>query len=487
MKKAVLLLLAGVFLLSAVQWQEELISGESPYYYMSPLLKLGEERHAHVLYLQAYYDWEAESTAAWIKVASNATGSWTTRKVVRLSKDFYSYDPDLMFPPYGFDVDFEGNTYIVFFDFASEEETNLFFACDSSGEFVVDTLTNDMNIQVGPAVKLDSEGQLKLAYLEVDSEDWSRVQIRYGTIRAGNLDSELVIEMSDQFLFFAMDLVFSDDGTPHLFYSRHDEDSDPVLCHAAPSGIEPAGWNCGPLGDSVKGIFPCVVSDDRKGFCMAYLNGEHFEEDFEDIHYLTLDGSDLEDELVQESVSFDCYFTPALALNPDGVPFVVSVNDYSDFYYTVKTDAGWIEEKITNTPELDEAGGVGHFFAIDSQGYGHLAYVIDDYFEEVYQVFYAKSLEPLLEGIAESSPSTRTTLRFESGEYVIHFSLHVGGLVYLDLYDASGRRVKNLASGTFCEGEHVVPIKSGELSAGVYFAQGFLAGQPASVKIIFTR
>jgi hypothetical protein len=55
-----------------------------------------------------------------------------------------------------------------------------------------------------------------------------------------------------------------------------------------------------------------------------------------------------------------------------------------------------------------------------------------------------------------------------SGEVAISYSLSSRGQVALELYDASGKAVRQLAAGVEESGEHVVRVDVSGLSSGVY-------------------
>lgn len=71
-----------------------------------------------------------------------------------------------------------------------------------------------------------------------------------------------------------------------------------------------------------------------------------------------------------------------------------------------------------------------------------------------------------------------------SYETTIPFKIKETGRVSLDLYDVSGKYIKNLFNGNLQRGEHKVPVNISGLPAGIYFYQLSSANFKASKKMI---
>ncbi|MBN2378617.1 hypothetical protein JXM67_02290 [candidate division WOR-3 bacterium] len=150
-----------------------------------------------------------------------------------------------------------------------------------------------------------------------------------------------------------------------------------------------------------------------------------------------------------------------------------------DLWLYYKSSQGWVSEQITSTPEDFEVSGVGHFFCVDPQGYGHLAYMLYDDYNETYNIYYSRSKEPLPSGsgITEEFPEP---LELKIDRFVVYLTLSEPSCIRLDIYDAAGRRTKQIASGFYPEGQHSLPLDTGGFSAGVYFVRAGAGNLQAS-------
>jgi hypothetical protein len=469
MRKIALILLAGVLALSAVEWEVKQVTESPDRYSFDPLLVLDEEGYARVLFQQF-------NDRAYLKVASNATGSWVIKDIPKTTNDYS--------PGYSLDVDPSGNTVVAFVEWRGPmgEYTDIFLATDSSGEFLAVNITDDEAFQSSPVVKLDHEGIPHFVYTEYISE--TETQLFHGWVGLEGLHSEQVTENLYQDGFVGYDLVFDPLHISHVFYIGDDDH----LWHTT-SG-EPA-WIAEPLND-LSSEWPSAVADPLGSFHVAYDAGAN------EVHYITNMTGTWQDEVVSAlGVPEAVNEKPSLALETVyggylgiGNPHVVwmhadAVGPY-DLYYARRPEDSWLEEPVLDTPEKDELTGYGHYFAVDVEAYGHLVYCADDE-NYMMQVFYAKSTTPLIDvSIDENSPKLES-LSLEVRGSTIHFSLHRSGTISLDLYDAAGRRVRLLASGVYNSGQHVVPINSAGLTAGVYFVHLESTNLQASAKFVLTR
>ena len=466
MRKPLLILLAGVLALSAAEWDIEQITDEADLWSTDPILVLDAQWHPHILFTQ----WNEE---VHIKVASPDTELWVIDDVAIINEDID--------PLYSIDVDSEGNTFVAYFDLVGMENTDIFVATDKEGPFTSVNVTDDEAFQAAPVIKLDHEDTPHIIYAEaVTPED--EIKISHGWLDTEGFHSEEIVDNMYQEDYIGYDLVFDPLHIPHVFYIGDDD----YLWHTT-SG-EPA-WIPEQLND-LSSEWPSAVADPLGSFHVAYDVGAN------EIHYITNMTGAWQDEVVsalgdpeggneRPSLALETVYGGYLGI---GNPHVVwmhadAVGPY-DLYYARRPEDSWLEEPVLVTPEKDELTGYGHYFAVDVEAYGHLVYYAEDE-NYVTQIFYAKSTEPL-GGIAENPPqSTSLSLKVRGG--AVCFSLPQTGLIRLDLYDAAGRKVQQLASGNYEAGDHSIPINSTGLAAGVYFLRLESSNSSVSGKMVKTK
>jgi len=479
MKRIALILLAGVLVLPAVEWDKERITDDMRFH-VNPVLVLDSHGHARVLYIEM----DEESGESWLKLASNETGSWDINEVTPLSSYYYEYELYYL-QTHSLALDSEDNTYVVFFDLTSDELSDLYLATDITGDFEVDALTSDSLIQVAPIVQIDAGDQVTMVYLEGDPMTETAV-LRYGWFDQGELVSELITDnVYFEDYITPIDFILGNTDTPHAFYTG----SDYYLWHAEPSLSHLQGWNSEHVSSIPYAITPSAARDAADKLHVAYRAGEM---DIDSLMYATDKSGAWQEELVTQTGEpfYDWYDVPSISLNPQGTPYIVWGCYWGDYWfyglhYSAKTVTGWFNEDISDTLGGYEVPAMGHYFAIDSEGYGHLVYAAET--EYTWQIYYAKSMEPLGEvGITEQ-PLVSNPFDLEIRGSTIHFSLPASGMVSLDLYDASGRRVCCIASGIYAAGEHSVPINSDRLPTGVYFVRAEIQGRSASAKFVLTH
>jgi hypothetical protein len=472
MKRIALMVLAGVLALSAVDWEVEQVTTDtaSVVKNFDPLVVMDNQGYARVLFYRYIED------ACTLKVASNATGSWIIENVSAVSDDVFFGGAT-----YSLEVDSKGNTFVIYADEGAPATLDLFLATDSSGEFIIENLTNDAAIQIAPRAHLDLDGVLHVLYLdEVTTEI---IQLSYGVIDSEGLHAEQITDNMNQYLAgVGIDLTLEAGGTPHVFYLGYDD----YLWHATPSLNMLEVWPSERIPNA-SGVYPSAAVDGFGGLHLAYQNRE---DEPDSICYSANRNGMWVKELVTDVGSPDGENSfPCISLDAQVSPHVVWLRpdaDWSyDIFYANKTFPGWPEEPVTSTFAQTEYPGFGHYFTIDSKGYGHLVYSAN-YEKGVWQIYYAKSTEPLSTAIAESTPQV-TPLSLEVRGSAVHFSLPASGTIRLDLYDAAGRRMECLASGSYESGEHLIPINSDGLPAGVYFVRLESPTQQVSAKLVVIR
>ena len=99
-------------------------------------------------------------------------------------------------------------------------------------------------------------------------------------------------------------------------------------------------------------------------------------------------------------------------------------------------------------------------------------------------------------GVGDTATDPGLTLQVASNpggaETLIAFTLPGGGSVRLDIYDVSGRRVRELARGPLGEGEHVASwdgrdSRGRPVASGVYFVRVEAGGASATAKAVLLR
>jgi len=454
MKKIVLALLTITVALCAVEWEvEQVITGEMP------LIALDSEGYARVLFL-AYPG---------LKVGSNVTGEWEIKDVVELEK---------ILPYYGLAVNSKGNAVVVFQDIIDWDlGYDLFMATDKSGEFETTNLTNYPEWQYRPVITIDQQDVVHMVYLKM--VDWYEEidQIFYAKIDNGDFTSaeQVTDNAFSMYGYFEIskDVVVEKNQDPHVFYLGEDT----LIWHASKTGNNP--W----LKETISahsGYDPLAAIDGSNNIHIAYASDYYREsDDLRCICYLTNKNGSWEDTIAFGDAAANWH--PDISVDLSGNPHIIWYHYafYPNIYYTCEDNGGWAHDSITTT-QSHEYFGYGHSFAVDSEGYGHLVYEDED--DE--QIYYAKSKAPL--AVSEKQLETSSNL-LEIRGTTVRFTLAQTSPVTLNLYDAVGRHVDHLASGTYPAGEHAVPINSTGLAAGVYFIRAEIAGQSANAKFMLTH
>ncbi|NLI99133.1 T9SS type A sorting domain-containing protein [bacterium] len=449
MKKTVFLVFSLTALLTAVEWNTVQITQEN-YDAFSPVLALDHAGKARILFIQ----WGEES--AFLKTASNATGSWSIKNVAQVNEA----------EVYSIDVDEHGNSHVAYFDYLIEDNYDIFYATDKEGSFASVNLTDDGLLQVAPVLKIDREGAPHIIYVQADEVN---AQLYHGWLEDGELKgAEKITTNLYQDDYIGYDMVFDPLHGVHVFYI-----GDDTYLWKATSG-EPA-WLKEKI-NSLSSEWPSAVADPMGSLHVAY------DADRASIHYTTNASGTWQDEIVTDNApEGGGDWRPNLVLDnlfgyhAVGKPHIAWIrygSDYwGDLWYSTKPDANWAEEAITSEPGKDEWPGFGRYFAIDAEGYGHIVYDYPDS-EEIWQIMYAKSKEPIAEpvAIAEDPPRNLSPSLSICGAQ-IRFSIPQSSFIRLTLYDASGRMVKELASGTYPAGQNEIGVNSSALPAGVYFAR----------------
>ncbi|MBN2378616.1 T9SS type A sorting domain-containing protein [candidate division WOR-3 bacterium] len=459
MRRSLPVVLLAPIIMSAVQWEVERIPNPTDANFGYPILALDEQGHARVLFTEEFSS---------LKLASNATGEWVITEVGQGTLGYY----------YSMDIDADGNVFVVYECVTREDDPDIFFACDTSGEFAPRNLTDDSGIQTSPIIRLDNDGTPYLMYTDVQDNE---AELFFGEINPEGLKAEQVVDNLWPWYYNGYDLCFDNNNAAHIFYPG---DNETYLWHAF-SDENLANWTQEEIHSHESGT-PTVFKDASGKLHVAYMDmfGARGR-----IHYLTNRSGTWTDELVSDNAPPEGgNERPSVYLDPEGNPhtvFLCSTEDWSyDVHYVCKSGETWAEEEVTSIPEKDEFPGFDRYFAIDAQGYAHLVYCTEDA-NFICQVYYAKSKEPVAVGIAEK-PADIPLRNLEVRGSTVRFSLPESAYVCLSLYDASGRRVDHIASGYYPEGEHSIPVNSDLLSYGVYFVRAEIGDQAVSAKLIIS-
>lgn len=456
MKKIVLILLAGVIVLSAVEWSYEQVADETGLPAHLSILALDKEENPHILFTAN----DAEEEVNVLKYASPDGEGWVINPVDEVSQ----------YKALNFSFDFTpGNdVMIAYSQVGNAGNMDIYLACDSSALFDITNLTDDPLLQLDPIVHVGSDGIVRLVYREENDDGFN---IRYGWRDSQGFHSESIKDSMSTHLR-GYDFVLDGENVPHVFYQNDDYD----LWYATRVGEN--DWMYESL--EIKGDQPSVAVDGDGYFHIGCEN-------LNDIYYTTDKSGIWQEEQIADNTSGDQnWVNPSLALDPRGTPHVTWYSWTAPYlvwtnevWYTARTGGSWSERDSLPPNEAKMFGPVNPFH-IDTEGYGHVCYTIYG------SLYYVKTTEPLSTAIKESPPQT-TRLSLEVRGSTIHFSLSQSSAIRLDLYDACGRRVQNLASGSYEAGEHVIPIKPAELPAGVYFVRAEIVGQSTSAKFVMTR
>ncbi|MBD3285155.1 T9SS type A sorting domain-containing protein, partial [candidate division WOR-3 bacterium] len=386
---------------------------------------------------------------------------------------------------YSFDFGNQGIIFVAYADLADVEITDIFLASDSTGEFVTSNITDDADFQFAPVLKMNQLGEPSIVYVEGDNPD-AFLELRYGWIGPVGFTSEMVADNMYQDDYLGYDLILKRGSIqlPQVFYIGNDG----YLWYACSGEL---AWMPEAIND-LSSEWPSAMADPLGTFHVAYDVGGS------GIHYITNMMGSWQDEVVFEqlipeagnerpSLGMEIVYGSYLGIgNPHVVWMHAETEEPYDLWYAGKKQDSWNESVILETSEKSEFPGYGSYFALDYEGYGHLTFCREDE-EYVTQIFYARSAEPLIVTGVSEEPADVEFIALEVRGSEVHLNLPVSGTVTLDLYDASGRRIENLASGRYTAGEHTIPINSAGLPAGVYFVRGQIGEYTASDKFVVTR
>lgn len=447
MKKTVMLLLAGALILSAVEWNVEQITFDEDLWNMDPLLAVDRDGLPWLLYTQ----W---GDIAQFMIAHNDGESWHVSDSIELG-----YRDNLLYS--SIVGQGAGEMFMSYADtIEGIDGYELFLATDEDGRFEISRLTDDYAVQQAPVIQLDNDGLPHLVFIQCEDDNLD-FQLFHGWFEEGELVSEQITDNVYQDEYSGYDLVFDSENVPHVFYIGNDEH----LWHTAPGE---AGWAEEKLNE-LSCWYPSAALDQSGAIYVAYdVEGNS-------IHLVSDKNGTWQDELVSD---FDAAgggnARPNVDIDSHGNPHVTWIHAdaewWYDLYYANKLGGSWVEQPVLITSELDEFPGFGRYFALDDNNYGHITYCAEDE-HAVSQIYYAMTSEPVINtGIADETPGA-PSFKLDVRGASIRFDLPYSSFVNINLYDASGRLVKEIASGSYAHGEHTLYADYSGLTSGVYFVR----------------
>jgi hypothetical protein len=426
-----------------------------------------------------------------LKAAAKDENLWETSEVSTAS--------DMGYVP-GIATDSEGNT-LISYDACVEGKNvySVFLASDSIGDYISkEIIPGDGFCYEMPTVKIGSDGKIHLAYLRWIADEAEEIfiyEVRYGYLDGEGFVSEVI---DDSFLLSEESYGSPEGSSPIDFVLVNDVpnvlyvDGGSNLCLA--KRISAGNWHVDTV--QAQSLMLSAAVDEQGKLHLAYRKGESYDS----IYYSTNKTGTWQHEFVakvQEPAigsNFGGNSAFSLDLDPKGNPQIVwsdyRLSDFfSDVYRSWKTPGGWSKEPVLSDPDLAEGNQFCRFFKIDGEGYGHVAYMAGSGDDDIH-VYYARSKEPIGEtsSAIESPPRpphVPLSLSVEGAR--IRFELSQSSFVRLTLYDATGRMVKELASGTYPAGQNEMTVNSKNLPAGVYFARLESGKTSASVRVVIIR
>jgi len=456
MKKIILVLIAGIITLSAVEWEYEQLDFQSD---GIPGLVLDSGNNPSIICQDSM---ENESLQR-LWLLTKTESEWNHRYITASIRDF----------EYSIDLTSGDNPVVAYSAIGEGGFRDLFLAVDSTGDFDSLRLTDDFASQHSPVVKVDANNRIHLVYRLRETED-DTADLYYGWVESGVFNTEMIAG-NLHYRSWSFDFLLDNEDKPHVFFKT----VDGVLQHV--SRISEGNWEI----ESVvsQGVSPSADVDASGDFHIAYAGSGR-------VYYISNKGGSWESELIAQGTGSDNYEKPCLSLCSLGYPHVVWYHWVApvrlsqpgwtyEIYYSGKLNETWLDPEPI-PPDFFKIYGGRQPFEIDNAGYGHIVYTIGDH------LYYDKTAHPLSSGITENNPRT-LPLSLEVTESEIHFSLTKACMVTLDIYDISGRMIERLASGYYPAGEHIVPFSTTNLSSGVYFVRGRVGEYDSSVKFVVTR
>jgi hypothetical protein len=461
MIKFVLMFTSSIALLSAVNWQEEQITSSTDTNSYMPILVLDSESKPSIVFTRG-----TTQGPYTLNIISEAEPEWIIREIAQIPQGSTVY----------FSADFSSDDHLfVAFSTRFGSQCDLYLASDTSGVFETTNLTDDAFNQYLPIIKVGTDDVVRMVYKEENDIGYN---IRYAWLEGDSLHSESIKDtmLVDPFDF---DFILDNDNNPHVFFT-----DDDTLRYA--SRISANNWSITQLG--VCGGAPSAVLGPSGKFYVVYI-------DLGKLWVLSNPGGVWGSEDVTSAPLMYNYEYPAIALDNEENPHLVwhrweaPCQSYPDFmneiFYSGKTNGIWSEPDSMPPIGKGKSFGLVHPFRIDKKGFGHVTYMA--WLEGPSQIFYAKTQEPLSVGITETAPRPPQAPSLEIKGSSVCFNLPQASFIRIALYDASGRRVRELAQGFYPSGPSEVTLSRNNLSSGVYFARLESNGSSANARMVVIK
>lgn len=452
MKLFFVIFAVGACCLTAVQWEYEKVFDETEMYSHGSKIALDGNDAPYILYSAG----ESEDNAYILRLVEP---EGENRNILDIDTvPIYKLS-------FSFDINPDNDVVIVYTDTVIPGISDIYLATYHEGAFDYVNLTDNWVLKLRPIVQVGSDGIVRLVYLEFNG---NVADLRYGWYDGETFESESIRDSTDSYgngFDFCLDAA----NRPHVFFIGDDYN----LRHATRAGAD--NWTSSTLG--MKGYHPSVAMDKKGNFHIGC-------EDPPDIGYLTDASESWTAETVAVSEGDVDWILPTIAVDPQDNPHMIWYTWMApyhkpadiDIWFSSRTDGSWSELEALPPDQSKTLGD----FKIDSEGYGHACYSI---YKDLY---YAKTAELLAGGVVDDEPGIAPVSMVVSGSR-LRFNLPQPGNIVINLYDASGRMVNELASGYYPAGQNEINISTSALPAGVYFARLEWGGSSAKVRMVLIK
>jgi hypothetical protein len=171
---------------------------------------------------------------AWIRYATNATGSWAEETVAEIGD---AAGLDRVYPGLGFAVDESGAVHVSYAGGTACEDawcdwSDLYYATNRTGAWEVEEVDDDDDrVAGGSALALDADGAPAIAYVSgdiIDDFPWPDPELRFAARRGGLFHTEEVAQLDEgwefprggYYLEYCCPDIVADESAPVEFYPQ---------------------------------------------------------------------------------------------------------------------------------------------------------------------------------------------------------------------------------------------------------------------------